>query len=184
MMIFCTFGLQWNVGAATGGRKEMLRLRQYTVRFSHFKRHFRMIKPFLKKAITLLSSLSLVILFLSYRVGTFDTTSLNDKPALQTSHNDGNITPSPIDTTKPKNDSVNPLMISSSKVLILTDKKPTFLDSSRQKLLKYKYPKSETEILSSSKSAIIFKPQQTYKINLDSFKLKYDTLKTKKQKNK
>jgi len=141
-----------------------------------------MTKTFLKKAITLLSSLSLVTLFLLYRVGAFDKSPLNDQAALQSSHNGGNINPSTIDTTGPKRDSTKLLMLSSSKVLILTDKKPTFLDSLKKKPAKYKYPKSETEILSSSKSAIIFKPQQTIEFNIDSFKLKYDSLNIKRKK--
>jgi hypothetical protein len=143
---------------------------------------FRMTKSFIKKGLTLLSSLSLVILFLLYRVGTFDKSDLSSQASLQTSHNGGNINPSTIDTPSAKKDSVKPLMLSSSKVLILADKKPTFLDTLKKNPFKYRYPKSETEILSSSKSAIIFKPQQTRNLNLDSFKVKYDTIKTKNKK--
>jgi hypothetical protein len=141
-----------------------------------------MTKSYFIKGLTLLSSLSLVTLFLLFRIGAFDKPSFSNQNSFQTSHNGGNINPLSIDTIKSKKDSIKPLMFSSSKVLILTDKKPTFLDSLKKKPTRYKYPKIETEILSSSKSAIIFKPQQTFKLNLDSFKLKYDTLKAKKKK--
>lgn len=138
-----------------------------------------MTKLFLKKGLTLFSSLSLVILFLLYRVGAFEKLFLSNPTGLQTSHNGGNINTSTIDTTKLGKDTVKPLMLSSSKVLILTDKKPAFSGSLKNSF-KDKYPKKETEILSSSKSAIIFKPQPTGQLNIDSIKLKYDTLKAKK----
>jgi hypothetical protein len=139
-----------------------------------------MTNAFFRKVITLLSSLSLVTLFLLYRVGTFDT--LNNSPVLQSSHNGGSINQSTIDTTKLKKDSNSPMMLPSSKVIILTDKKPTFIDSLEKKPAKIKYTKGESEILSSSKSAIIFKPEKTTKINPDSFNLKRDTLKPEKKK--
>ena len=146
----------------------------------HFKRHSCMTNAFFRKVITLLSSLSLVTLFLLYRVGTFDT--LNNLPALQSSHNGGSINQSTIDTTKLKKDSNKPMMLPSSKVIILTDKKPTIIDSLEKKPAKNKYTKGESEILSSSKSAIIFKPEKTTKNNPDSFNLKRDTLKPEKKK--
>ena len=138
-----------------------------------------MTTSFLKKALTLFSSLSLVALFLLYRVGTFDNLSLINHTSLQTSHNGGNINPSAIDTTKYKKDGTKPLMLSSSKSLILTEEKPAFVNSPKKKTFTYKYPKSETEILSSSKSLIIFKPQKSFEPRVDSFKSKYDTLKNK-----
>jgi hypothetical protein len=133
----------------------------------------------LKKAFTLFSSLSLVTLFLLYRIGAFEEPSSINQTSLQISHNGGNINPSNIDTTIPKKDSTEPLIFPSSKVIILTDRKPSFLDSLRRKPFTYKYPKSETEILGSSKSGIVFKPQPIFRLNLDSFRINYDSLKLK-----
>lgn len=143
-----------------------------------------MAKSSFKKGITLLSSLSLVTLFLLYRIGAFDKSFLSSQGSLLTSHNGGNIISSSMDTTKSKKDNTKPLMLSSSKVLILTDIQPNLLDSLKKKPATYKYPKREIEILSSSKSTIIFKPKQIFKITLDSLNLKYDTSKTTKKKGK
>jgi hypothetical protein len=136
----------------------------------------------LKKVLTLLSSITLVTLFLLYRVGYFDNASLLNQSEFQSSHNGGTVTSTPNNPLKPKKDTSKQLMLSSSKVLILTDKKPIFLDSLKNKSNKTKYPKNETEILSSSKSAIIFKPQPQKKVNIDSLIFKSDTLKNKKKK--
>jgi uncharacterized membrane protein len=141
-----------------------------------------MTRSFLKKGLTLLSSLTLVTLFLLYRTGIFDRSLLNNQNSLQTSHNGGTINPGGINKTKNRKDSIDPLLFSSSKVMILTDKTPNYVDSIRKFSAKYKYQKNETEILSSSKSSIIFKPKQTSKFNPDSFFLKYDTSKMKKKK--
>lgn len=151
-----------------------------------------MTKSYFKKGFALISSLSLVTSFLLYRIGTFDKLSINNQSSLYTSHNGGNINPSTIYTTKPGEvfiTPITPLMLSSSKSMILTDKKPTFIDSLKKNRADYKYPKSENEILCSSKSAIIFKPKQTLifkpkqTFNFNEYlKLKYDTLNTKKKK--
>ena len=136
-----------------------------------------MTKTYLVKGLTLFSSISLVTVFLLYRTGVFEKVLINDKTTLHARDSGGNINPTTIDTAKTKKDSVNPLMFSSSKVLILADRKPTFLDSLKKNLPKYKYPKSEAAILSSSKSVIIFKPQENIKFNPDSLKLWRDSIK-------
>ncbi len=137
-------------------------------------------KLYLIKLITLLSSISLVTVFLLYRVGFFENLTIGEQNNLQTSHNGGKFNSLKVNTIENKKDSSKSLMLSSSKFMILTDKKSTFLDSLKKKSLKNKYPNNPTEILSSSKSAIIFKPKQSF--NLDSFRIKLDSLKAKKKK--
>lgn len=133
-----------------------------------------MTKSSLQKKLTLLSSVSLVTLFLLYRTSAFDNASLNNKTALQTSHNGGSINAIISDTTQPGKDTTHPLMLSSSKVLILTDKT---LYSLKEKPAKNLFPKTEADILSSSKSSIIFRPEQPFKPGPDTIKRNYDSLK-------
>ena len=115
-------------------------------------------KSNLLKGFTLLSFVFFISTFLMYRIGIFDNYFSYPKSEMQSSPNGGTITTSQQNTTKFKKDSSHKLLLSSSKVLILTDKKYSIFDSlkPRQKP-RYIQPKT-AEIMSSSKSAIIFKP--------------------------
>jgi len=123
------------------------------------------------KGLTLLSFAFFIIVFLLYRIGKFDMYLKNEKSSLQTNP----IFSNQSDTSKPKMDSSQKLMMSSSKVLILTDKRTGFSDSIKNTLQSDTFRLKEQVIMSSSKSAIIFKPPTTNKRNLDSLKL--DTVK-------
>jgi hypothetical protein len=121
----------------------------------------------LTKGLTLLSFVTLISAFLLYRVGWFDRYLQNNNSAIQTSHNGGTINTPQNDTLKPIKDTTQKLLLSSSKSVVLTDRKYGFIDSY---LVKKKYIKpkpAKTEMLSSSKSAIIFHPDEP-SINLDS----------------
>jgi hypothetical protein len=136
-------------------------------------------KSSLTKVLTILSSLILVTLFLLYRIGIFDESNASTGSNLQWSPNGGNINSTSTDSSKTKKDSTKPLMLSSSKVLILTDKEPSLLDSLKKQPAKPAYPRNEKEIFSSSKSVIVFKPKKDPK--MDSLMRKYDSLKTKRK---
>ena len=129
------------------------------------------------KGVTLFSFLILITTFLLHRVGKFDTIPTNERSSLQTSCSEGIINTSQGDTLGPKNDSLQKLMLPSSKVVILTDKKYSFPDSTKKKT-RTSYPRpKKVEMMSSSKSGIIFKPGHDIKFNPDS--LSYDTTKMK-----
>lgn len=130
------------------------------------------------KGLTLLSFAFCITTFILYRVGQYDEYLISGKSPFQTSHNGGTITTSQNDSLKIRKDSIQKLMLSSSKVLILTDKKFPFFDTVKWKKNKVdKFKSKNIEMLSSSKSAIIFKPKENFKLNLDSIKL--DTTKSK-----
>lgn len=121
----------------------------------------------LVKGLTLLIFVVLITLFLLYRTGKFDTYLTNSESFLQAIPTSSNQS----DTSKPKMDSSQKLMMSSSKVLILTDKRTRFSDSIKNTLKSDTFRLKEQVIMSSSKSAIIFKPPTANKRNLDSLKL-------------
>lgn len=140
-------------------------------------------KSYFIKAFILLSFISLITLFLLYRTGKFDKYVLNERSELQSSPNGGFIPSNKKDTTKSKNYFADKLRLSSSKFIILSDKTPSFLDSAKKRIkLPYIQPPNE-QMMSSSKSAIIFtpitfKPLKSIRFLIDS--LNNDTTKNKK----
>lgn len=131
------------------------------------------------KAITLFSSVSLVTLFLMYRTGVFDET---DIASLQSSPNGGSMNNSIVnDTTPPKKDSTNPLRLSSSKVLILTDEERASLEIARliADSTKDKAEQKPPAMFYGTKSGAVFKPKFD---SSNSFKFRYDTSKKHKKK--
>ena len=120
-------------------------------------------KPW-QKMLVLASSVSLVILFLLYRAGSFDR-YLQPDNNMQSSPNGGPFnTAARTDTTiLPKKDTT-PLILPSSKSGIIVDKKPlqpAFPDTIFTKpAAKDTTPPKPTRILSSSKSVIIIDQQK------------------------
>ena len=130
-----------------------------------------MIKGKFLKGLILISSVSLVTAFLLYRAGIFNKVSGQRNSDLQMSNNNVIVETNLNDTTKPITDSPHKLILPSSKSLVLTDNKTIFSDSSRRRPVKGSVPKTEREILSSSKSGIILKP------SFDSIQMILDTSK-------
>lgn len=136
------------------------------------------------KILVLFSSVSLVIIFLCFRSGLFDT-YLNATPVFQTSPNGGAL------NNKVRNDSTqvqkdsSPLLFSSSKVIILTSKKFKLPDSNKLESRKPVNAADRDILLSSSKSSQILQPHHVkstyYKLSpkTDSLLKQYDTAKLK-----
>lgn len=125
----------------------------------------------LTKAFTLLCFASLIIIFLLYRVGKFDNVLANEAPAMLTSANGGGIAANSLDTSITINDSLQRLMLSSSKSIVLIDKTRKPIDSAKKKVHLDTLRKRQIELMSSSKSTILFKsssPQIPLKLNVDS----------------
>jgi hypothetical protein len=122
-------------------------------------KHATVIKPF-----TLLIFIFLITTFLFYRTGKFDVYLTAEKSSLQTSHNGGTIKPYKIDSTQK-------LRFSSSKVLILTDKKSLLFDTSKFKKKPDSLALKKRYLMSSSKSGAIF-TTPLIKNNIDSM-IKY-----------
>ena len=140
-----------------------------------------MIQSLIRKAVALFSSVSLVILFLLYRVGGFDQAFSNASTHLQTSHNGGAINGMARDTIRRPKDSIDHLLLSSSKVLILTDQKLTFPDSLKNLHDNPSISKKEIDMMSSSKSSIIFNPHSRLKISLGNKPLYFDSTRSVKK---
>lgn len=134
-----------------------------------------MVKSKLIKGLTLFSSTVLVGLFLLYRIGAFDHYFIAESELIQGSHNGGAV--------KSKfliRDTTHMTMLSSSKVLIITDKRHRLFDSSRVRPRELTVPILDTRMLGSSKSAIIFSPKYSKRFRTDSFYIKSDTMNFKK----
>lgn len=130
------------------------------------------------KALTLFSFAFFIVSFLLYRMGKLDDLMPGKKASLQTSPNGGsiNVNTTKTDTTKPlKKDSTERLRFPSSKSMVIIDKKKPARPDSTKKNEKKKL--KEFEIMSSSKSALIFRPD----VKL-SDSLKIDSLKKQKVK--
>lgn len=138
-----------------------------------------MTKSYLKKGLVLLSSVTLVIVFLLYRGGSFDKTDTAYLSTAQINPNGGVINQVIKDTPKIKKDSLSFLLMASSKSMVLAQTGPVITDTSQKK--KPLLPKTETSMFSSSKSSIIFTPGQKIKFNIDSFLLHPDATKSKKR---
>lgn len=131
-----------------------------------------------RKGLTILSSLTLMICFLLYRTGKFDKYFTNKNITIQSSPNGGAANSSYIDTSIKKKDSADKLLLSSSKSIILTDQRQTRLDSLKS-LFKDSLTEQERLLLYSSKSGIIFKPDETVHIRPDSLGHLHDSIKIK-----
>ncbi len=110
------------------------------------------------KAITLLSFVFFITLFLLYRTGKFDAFLSNEESPLQT-FNDNISHSSKIDTLIPKKDSSQRLMFPSSKSIVLSDKRIGLRDSLYKKNQSTPFKRKKSELMmSSSKSGTIIKP--------------------------
>lgn len=137
------------------------------------------------KAITLFSSVFLTTAFLYYRSGGFEHQLQNNNSNLQTSHNGGVIRSAAKDSLIkiPEPDSAQRLLLYSSKSMVLTNTKLVFYDSvkSKQKTKPPSLQIKKAEMMSSSKSAIIFTPPSNIFFSLDS--IKFDIKKIRQKKN-
>jgi hypothetical protein len=100
------------------------------------------LKNNLKKALALISFTTLIVLFLLYQTGTFNSYLVPIEHSVQTSPNGGKI-PIQADSTKPER-------FSSSKSIIVTDKNPTRSRSSQSGSVL-----DSKERMSSSKSLVL-----------------------------
>lgn len=132
------------------------------------------------KSLTLLGFVSLVMVFIFYRMGKFDTYFLSNDAIIQNSSNGGTIVTASTDTlTMKQKDSLRILMMSSSKSIILPEKGFQLRDTSKFKK-KYLKP-GKTNMLSSSKSSLIVDPQ---KRNFYVDSLQNDSIKAAKKTNR
>ena len=132
----------------------------------------------LLKALTICCFVFFIDSFLLYRTGKLDDMLPGNNPSLQTSPNGGslNVIPTKADTTKPlKKDSTERLRFPSSKSMVIIDKKKTTKSDSTKK--NKERTLRELEVMSSSKSAMIFRPAIK-----PSDTLKIDSLKNRKVK--
>ena len=137
--------------------------------------------PFIK-SLALLSFVSLISIFILYRIDKLDALFKSEASPIQTSSNGGVVNIAKADTLKPSTiDSLRSLRMSSSKSIVLFDKKPTLFDTIKRK---YKPSTNKTEtplMFSGSKSGPIIR-QGDIRFFLDS--LKKDSLISKKVKSK
>ena len=130
--------------------------------------------PLLIKALTLLSFTFLISIFLLYREGRFNKYLQNEDSPMQTSHNGGTIASAKSDSSKDKKDSMQLVLLSSSKSMILIDKKP-LAGGSLKTSKKTNRQLTTSGILSSSKSGVVFTPLSLTKFDsviFDSLKVK------------
>lgn len=118
------------------------------------------------KAATLILFISLISVFLLYRTGKLDKYFSQEKRSLQTSPNGGTINSAKKDTVvKPKMDSLDKLRMYSSKSMTLVD--PKLFDTpltwkKATKPTRSTKPRKQTEVMSSSKSLILIKPDESF----------------------
>jgi hypothetical protein len=133
------------------------------------------------RGITLLGFVFLLTSFLLYRMGKFDVFINNNLSPVQTSPNGGAINTTTADTSKPQKDSAERLRLSSSKSVVLIEKKPLQVDSTKKKYGLDDKKMKEMELLSSSKSGYVFKPRYPAKDSLRKDSLKKQMLKQRSQ---
>lgn len=137
-----------------------------------------MLRTTLIRTLTLISFASLIILFLLYRSGRL----FSAEKELQTSHNGGVLVTARQDSL-PKKTNKRATMLPSSKTMVLVDEEEKMMqDSLKQKkeAINFQLPK---DLLSSTKSTIIFSPTaKKNKIFFDSLYRDTTLLKTKKKK--
>lgn len=141
-------------------------------------------KSFFLKAFALTNFILLTGLFLAYRGGYLDVSSLFGKENILTSPNGGTAPQKQNDSALVKRDSSKHIRLSSSKSMVITDK--TILNTEPAKVPKpeknsnpnstdsanVKISNEEKIRLSSSKSAIVFTPLELKKMEVQKAKLK------------
>ncbi len=137
-------------------------------------------KPALTKSFALLSFLFLITTFLLYRMGKFDIYLPASQTDLQPSHNGGKVNYKKKDSVILKVDSAQMQLLSSSKSMVVTDRKFIFFDTVKNKSKFKPIPVKSPVFMSSSKSGHII-PASTIYFNPDS--IKYDKKKISKKKN-
>ncbi len=137
-------------------------------------------KPALIKSFTLLSFLFLITIFLLYRMGKFDTYLPGSQADLQSSPNGGTVNYSKKDSVILKVDSAQMQILSSSKSMVVTDRKYVFFDTGKNKSKFKPVPVKSPVLMSSSKSGHIF-PAPTIYLKPDT--IKFDIKKISKKKN-
>ena len=133
------------------------------------------------KGLTLLGFIFLLTLFLFYRTGKFDAIINNSLSPLPTSPNGAAMNVAKADTLKPKNDTLEKLRLSSSKSIVLIEKKSTYADSIKNKYKRDNKKVKEKELLPGSKSAYIFRPRDSIADSLRKDSLIKQMLKPKQQ---
>ena len=113
-------------------------------------------KPALIKSFTLLSFLFLITIFLLYRMGKFDTYLSGSQTDLQSSPNGGTVNYSKKDSVILKVDSAQMQILSSSKSMVVTDRKYIFFDTAKNKSKFKPVPVKSPVLMSSSKSGAYF----------------------------
>ena len=136
---------------------------------------------FFFKGLTLFGFVFLLTSFLLYRTGKFDSIINNSLSPLQTSPNGAAINAANADTLKPKNDTLEKLRLSSSKSIVLIEKKSTYFDSIKNKYKRDNNRVKEKELLPGSKSAYIFRPRHSIVDSLRKDSLIKQMLKPKQQ---
>lgn len=132
------------------------------------------------KRITLFGFVFLITVFLLYRIGRFNVFVNANSSPVQTSPNGAAINPAKADTIKPIKDSSEKLRLSSSKSIVLTEKKPAYVDSIKNKY-NHDERKVKREILPGSKPAYIFRPRYTMADSLRKDSLMKQSQKPKQQ---
>jgi hypothetical protein len=134
------------------------------------------------KILALIIFISLISAFILFRMGKFNDYFYRESSIVQASNNSEVIAVNKTDTISPQRpDSINNIIMSSSKSIVLIDKNRHYLDTSGRKKKPAPIKLSKTEMLSSSKSAIMIDPS---KINLNIDSLLSDTSKTIKTPNR
>lgn len=132
-------------------------------------------------AITLFTFL--IASFIFYRLGKFNKYLMDEKEVAQVSESANDTTSIRGDTAYPKIDSTQKLLLSSSKSIVLTDRQTAVLDSVKKKKNNLPLKPRNPELLSSSKSAIIFEPNSKYEVYVDSVgRMRFDSLRFKRGK--
>lgn len=131
------------------------------------------------KAVTLFSSISLVVSFLLFRVGFFDPTNIDSK-TIQNSPNGGTANTITRDTIPP--DSLSQQILPSSKSIIIQDKKiePHYKVEKKTKEQMDSILNSRVYFLG-TKSGKIFDSIPRRKTPFDSNNIKRDTLRIKRK---
>jgi hypothetical protein len=141
----------------------------------NFQTILLMSKLSFKKGLVLLSSVSLVTVFLLYRTGSFDKPDMVELPLVQAN-------PAENDTIKPK-DTVVPLRLSSSKVIILSDYHKQERDSiARKRKISKPLQPQKPVMFSGSKSGRVFQPGTFVIPDIDSLKVGFDSIHAPKKK--
>jgi len=138
--------------------------------------HFKLVKAF-----TLLSFTFFIALFVAYRTGRLNSYLSDDSNTIQTSHNGGPIkTPQKNKQDSIKRDSIKKLMLSSSKVIILTDKNKYLFDTTKRSK-QIRRQAQDKYLMYSSKSGIVFTPNSPKAHFPDTLKIDSGWIKKKKQ---